>query len=202
MEVSSREAQGSTHADEASHHNTAIFNPKALDILLKYLEQTLKKVDTSILLAFTVVAFLLIPGLEGTFSVETREGAIADIPYLDIKAELLTAALFGLVLYCVFCFRAASQVAQVRKIVNRLRLADAEILDAALHFPSVTTSNLRDKRFICISLAILGMLAWILIFISPLGLEGAAWGAPMMVIPPGYLLYVLSKPLSSSMNDN
>jgi hypothetical protein len=176
-------------------------NPKALDILLKYLEQTLKKVDTSIVLAFTMVAFLLIPGLEGTFSVGTREEAVVEIPYFNTKAQLLTAAIFCLVLYWVFCFRSASQVAQVRKIVDRLSSADGDVVDAALHFPCLATSSLRAKRFTCISLAILGVVSWILIYISPSGLEQAAWGSLGMAVPPGVLFYALSKPLGSKSDD-
>lgn len=172
------------------------FNPKALDILLKYLEQILKNVDTSILLAFTMVAFLLIPGLEGTFAIASREAAMAEIPYLNFKAELLTAAIFGLVLYWVFCFRAASQVSQARKIANQLKSAHSDVLEAALHFPSIATATIAAKWFTCVSLALLGIISWVLIYLSPFGLEDALWGSFGMVIPPAYLLYKMAKPLN------
>jgi hypothetical protein len=204
MEESSKEAKDGTrtHADEASQHDETVLNPKALDILFQNLDETLKGVNASILLAFTVVAFLLIPGLEGTFSEEASEAAKVSIPFFNLSAELLTAAIFGLVLFWVFCFRAAVRVTQARKITNRLRKADDKVLYAALHFPSVATSTVKGKLLVCISLALLGACSWILMYSPKLGFGQAFAGSWAMVIPPAYLLIVLLwKPLSSSVEE-
>lgn len=168
-------------------------NPKAAELLLKYFEQSVKKVDTSINLAWLMAAFLLVPGLEGAFSLSRRSEATVVIPYFNLKAELLTAALFGLALYWFFCIRAASQTAQARKIAMRLQRADLDLLDAALHIPSLVTGSVRSKRATCIFLALAGVLAWILIYLSPLGLQEAAWGSVSMAVPPWILWAALSR---------
>lgn len=200
MAESSNMAQGqvTTHASNELHHDETHLNPKAFDILLKYLEQTLKNVNNNVVFAFVIVAFLLIPGLEGAFSVETREGVVVVIPVINLKAGLLTAALFGLVMYWVFCLRAVSQVSHARNILYSLRFADIDVLDAALQFPSIATASLREKRITCISLAILGVVVYFLIYISPLGWEGAALGSLIMAVPPLILLYQISKPLRAA----
>jgi hypothetical protein len=192
MEESSKEAKDGTrtHADEASQHDETVLNPKALDILFQNLDETLKGVNASILLAFTVVAFLLIPGLEGTFSEEASEAAKVSIPFFNLSA------------FWVFCFRAAVRVTQARKITNRLRKADDKVLYAALHFPSVATSTVKGKLLVCISLALLGACSWILMYSPKLGFGQAFAGSWAMVIPPAYLLIVLLwKPLSSSVEE-
>lgn len=200
MAASRGEVQGSKKggSDRGPAPQKRELDDKAVGLLLKYLEQTLQQVDRSILIAFTTTAVLLIPGLQGTFAVGVREEAVAKIPYLNIEAQVLTVALFGLVLFWVFCFRAASQYAGAREIVDRLRSGEADALvEAALHYPSIATSTQGNKRFICISLALLGVLSWLLIYVSPLGLESAAYGSLAMAIPPFFLLYKVWTPLDS-----
>ena len=41
------------------HHDESEFSAKAFDILLKYLEQTLKNVNSNVVIAFLIIAFLL-----------------------------------------------------------------------------------------------------------------------------------------------
>lgn len=195
MEETSKKVLGctSTHAVEGSQHDETVLNTKARDILLKNLDETLKGVNTSITLAFTVVAFLLIPGLEGQFAEEAREAPMVNIPFFNFRAELLTAAIFGLVLFWVFCLRAVVRVTQAREITNRLRNVDHEVLEAALHFPSVATSTIIGKLVVCGSLAVLGVISFNLMYAPTLGFDQAFTPSLSMAIPPGYLLYVLSR---------
>jgi len=192
---------------EASARTTAL--------LVDALKETFKSIDLSFLLATLSAVFLLIHGLQGDYlralegarqetsaaaapSGETAEGrddrgAAQElvVPVLGLKAELFTASILALTLYWVLCFRAAFRVQRMGVIIHRLAKSDRETLAAVLLYPSLATASRGGKIAACLGLCVLGVGVWLLMYagVEPIGT--LLVGAPVMLVPPGYLFWKL-----------
>ena len=168
---------------------------KVNELLVENFKEAVKAVDTSLLLAFISVVFLLIHGLQDDFAREQNGPASEeiDVPFLGLKAQLLTASLIALTLYFVLTFRAASRVRRAGVIANRLASIDKDILAAVLLYPSVATGGAKAKIASCIALGVLGYGSFFFMY-APMRKQEPGLllvSALVMLVPPAVLCWQL-----------
>jgi hypothetical protein len=201
-------------------------SPKTIDILLANFTEALKSVDLSILLAFTAVAFVVLHGLEGSFSrdIAERVNRVAqersvgtksnsekaesrsretDVPLLGFKAELVSAASAAMIGYWVLCLRAAFRVRRARAIARRLAELDREIINAALLYPSLATSGRAARILSCAALGAFGYASYLSLYLPISQQLGKDMTETMtvpifMLLPAAYVGWQLWIPLVTS----
>jgi hypothetical protein len=192
---------------------------KNSDLLVDNFQETLKSVDTALLLTFISVVFLLIHGLQGDYILEFEEqnpqavreivdennravreqnavnGQETEVPFLGLKAQLLTASLIALTLYFILPFWAASRVHLAYVITNQLSESNEKVLDAILFYPSIATGGKGIKIAYCVALGGIGYGSFLLIYapLRPQELNFLLASGLVMLVPPSWLCWRLLK---------
>jgi hypothetical protein len=201
-----------------------ITSPKVVEVLLENLKDTLSIIDRAFLLAILAAVFVVVHGLQGDMERDVRQKLelVAkaksstsqiqeakdtqdhqiDVPMLGFKAELSAAIVIASVCYWIFSIRAAIHVRRIRPIIVRLSALDAEVLEAALVRPSLTTARPISQLLSCLALGGLGWASFVLSqlpYNAVIGRSVSAtvvWGAILMFIP-AVILFVATVGTSS-----
>lgn len=187
---------------------------KVIDILVATLTDTLKSVDSAVVVAYSCAGFFLVEAAQGKFATAvatalqtTRDHSnaapeVVEITPLGLKADIYTASLVVLVLYWVFSFRAYFRARQIKAIVEQLFVRDREVLDAVLLTPSFATGRRRVKWAACCALGALAFVGFGFMYFPLLRLTSVtptdtlkklAWAGLWMLIPPAFLVLALSR---------
>ena len=157
-------------------------HPKVVDIILENFRQALRAAETAFSIALSFGFILVAWGFQGDFdrdvrnqlaahkaaaadsaaSAETRkelERIEVEVPVLKFKANLDTAAFFGLLAYIIFAFRSGNHIRKSALIANRIGAIDSQLLDAILTTPSIATAGRHTQIAFALVLGGLGVIA-------------------------------------------
>jgi len=186
--------------------------PKAIDLVIDSLRQAMRTVDVAFGIAISLVVVLVAWGVQGDFERDVRAqiaahkavAAVGDaastpqnrgdrteveVPFLNFKADLSTAGVFGLIAYFVFAIRAANHLRRSTTIARRLHAIDPCLLEAVLTTPSIATASRLSQVALTTALGFLAATASYF-YTSPISaaIGQAPWSHVGMMLPPAVYL--------------
>lgn len=142
------------------------------DVLVENLKETLKGVERYLLLGSAFALFILLLADSGKLAVGAV-GQEVNIPVVGLNAPSHGAALIALVIYTLLGWMIFGLVRRVERIKNKLTRIDANLLDAALTYPSMLTTGEKMPVVATLSVAALGTAALLMSFYDSHGFKTA-----------------------------
>lgn len=195
-----------------NHMSPPDLPPKAIDLVIDSLRQAMRTVDVAFGIAISLVVVLVAWGVQGDFERDTRAQTAAhkaaqaagdaastpqnradrtqvEVPFLNFKSDLPTAAMFGLIAYIVFAIRAGNHLRRSTTIARRLHAIDPRLLEAVLTTPSIATASHLSQVLLATALGFLAATASYF-YTSPISaaIGQAPWAHAGMMLPPAVYL--------------
>lgn len=152
------------------------------DILIGNLKETFKAIEKFLLLGFTSALVLIVLAITDRALLGTQKVMIA-----DLNAPAVLVALVALGSYIASGLFAAVYFATRRRIVNKLRESNAELLDAVLMYPSIAATVRTWQILALLFVAGTGIVAILLFYSHDHGIQetlltGLVIGSPYLVL--------------------